>query len=478
MRPNEHLQKRSIGSSPVVKLSVGFVLLLLFIGGIIINPAYIFPSLAVLRPQFTFAIIAGIGLFVGVLNKSQKLNWTPIQTFYTLLQLVTIVGLGTLYHHGLFEQGFDRINDFLKTWIMLVLIGSYASRPRLFTITANYFLFIVGLFQLHSIKAMVGGDPYIQGRFDSWVGQISNSDFVGTFFACMVPLQLEMYLQQKTFFKKSVFLASALASILIMVKTQTRSAFLALIVIFVLWTLIKRNFKRRIKLAVILVVCFLLFGAYTQYNTEVKGGYFERMSTIFSPETREGDLNAQSRLAYWAEGLRIWREFPIFGCGIGALGLYQSSDLDRYTGGQSLSEISLHQTYIQILAERGIAGMICYGLFIFYTFYYLSQIKQWSKQNQASDFVMSMATGLQLGMVGFVFGGLFISMLDNYGWILIFFAGFTSAFYKSIELHTSEWKSNENAADGIRGPAASKTESFQQSSLRAEKVVRRRQLRR
>jgi O-antigen ligase len=415
------------------KIGVGFLCLLFFIAGILISPSNIFPVLKPFRPQYVFALVAGIALMLGLFTKTQKLNWTGIQTSYTLFMIATLASLMNLVEYNLLADGLDRFNYSLKTWIMVVLIGAYAAQPRLFKICFGFFLFVVVAFQVHCLKAYFAGVGSVGGRFDSWVGQISNPDFIGTFFAVMVPIQLELFLVQKKSLMKIIFFASCIAGLFIMVKTQTRAAFLSLILAFFLWSIIKERFNTRIKLAILVLGIFLVFGSLSDTVTDYSGGFFGRMKTIFSSEARKKDPNIQSRLYLWNQGIQIWSQFPIFGCGVGGMDPHQTlKDGIDPTGGRGLSSYSLHQAFIQVFAERGILGGIPYMFFILYIFAYLSRIKRLCRQNRALDHSLAIATGLQLGMTAFVLGGLFMSIQEN--WILIFFAGLTSALYKSVQL--------------------------------------------
>ena len=407
--------------------------MLFFVAGILINPVNIFPVLKPFRPQYLFAIFATIGLVNGLFKKTYRLNWTAIQTSYTLFMIASLLSLVNLLEYGLLADGLDRVDNTFKTWIMFVLISSYAAHPRFIKICFGFFFFIIGLFQIHCLKAIYFGVAFVQGRFDSWVGQISNPDEIGLFFAAMVPMQLELFLVQKTFAKKLTFLSSALISLFIMIKTQARGAFLSLIVVMALWLITREKFQRRIKIFVLVSGMFMLFGIYTKTDTEYKGGFFSRMETIFSSKSRAEDSNIQTRIRLWKQGIEIWSKFPLLGCGVGGMDPHQTKeDGIDITGGLGLTRYSLHQSFIQVFAERGALGGISYVFFIYLILHYLAKTKKRCREDELPDFFLSIATGLQLGTVGFIIGSFFMSVQEH--WILIFFSGFTSALYKATEL--------------------------------------------
>lgn len=423
----EELVKRKY---PDKKISAGFILVLLFIGGIIINPAYIFPMLRPLRLQFLFGILASIMLIFGILNRSQKLNWTGIQTFFTLFLLASLVSLLNLKEEVQLVFGLEAIDKVFKCWLMLVLISAYISNIRLFEIGFKFFLFVVGLFQIHSLKAIFFGVSFVEGRFDSWLGQISNSDFVGTFFAIIFPIHLEILLKKRTWFGKLVFFLSAVIDIFILVKTQTRAAFLSLIVISILWLLRMENIWKRFTLLFVTILIVVIFGILGGGGKTFES-FIDRMETVVSSQEREKDFNIQSRIALWKEGIEIWSQFPLIGCGLGGLDEYQTIEENfDPTGGSGLTKHSLHQSFIQVLADRGLFGGISWGLFIFYIFFYLWKISRACKEEKFKD-LNTVRVGIQLGMIGFIVGSFFMSMAEN--WIMILLAGFTCALYNSIK---------------------------------------------
>lgn len=409
---------------PSERIDWGFIALLGFIAGTFINPVFIFRtgSIALYRPQLILGVAALIGLLFGLISRSRTLNWTSIQTSYSIYILTALLSLLNLASNTDTSSSVDKISTLLKTWLMLVLIGAYAGNSRLFKICFNFFIFVVVLVQIHSLKAIIAGVNYTEGRFDIFLGQVSNPDYVGCFFAFMIPVLLEIYLQREKLLSKMLFLGSALASLFLLVKTQTRGAFLALLVVLVLWVIKKNKRYERIKISFITIICLVIFGTLT---AGPGGTFFDRMSTIFIRETRERDANVVTRLELWKQGIRIWRKFPVLGAGVGGMDPHEDMDGD-YTGGVGLTKRSLHQSFIQVLAEQGAVGGLAFLVFLFSIFRSLSRTKKWCKEKGAND-ILSIANGLQLGMIGLLISAFFISIQN--AWVLIFFSGFTVSTY-------------------------------------------------
>ncbi len=419
------------------KMTVGLFFILVFIGGIFFNPAVLFPPLHVLRLQYIFGLIASLWLVLGLLKlkESEKLNWTGVQTSYTIFQAVTLVGILIWSQSPADSMAFFS-NKSLKTLLMLVLIGSLAGHPETFRKTFGFFMLAVAAFQVHSLGAIFAGVEFPEGRFDSWVGQISNADEVGVFFASMVPLQLELSLNAPNRTKKLLFLVSAVASIFIMVKTQTRSAFLALVVVLFLWVITKGRPGAKLKIVASFAIIVFLFGSVMEKSGTT---FLARMGTIFSESSFKADINVKSRLYLWGQGIRIWSQFPVWGCGLAGMDAHQTASEDGisntrdYTRGLGLTEFSLHQSFIQILAERGLSGLIADLFFIHYIFFCLKRTQELEGRDLVPDGFHGIAKGLQLSMIATLIGAMFTSVQES--WILIFLAAFSSALYSATCLH-------------------------------------------
>jgi O-antigen ligase len=324
----------------------------------------------------------------------------------------------------------------LKTLLILILIGSLAGRPETFRKTFGFFMLAVAALQVHSLEAILAGVEFTGGRFDSSVGQISNADNVGVFFASMVPLQLELSLNAPNRTKKLLFLGSAMASIFIMIKTQTRCAFLALVVVLSLWVITRGRPGAKLKIVASFAIIVFLFGSVMEKSGTT---FLGRMGTIFAESSFEADVNVKSRLYLWGQGIRIWSQFPVWGCGLAGMDAHQTASEDGisntrdYTRGLGLTEFSLHQSFIQVLAERGLLGLIAYLFFIRYIFFCLKRTQELEGRDLVPDGFHGIAKGLQLSMIATLTGAMFISIQES--WTLIFLAAFSSALYSATCLH-------------------------------------------
>jgi O-antigen ligase len=147
---------------------------------------------------------------------------------------------------------------------------------------------------------------------------------------------------------------------------------------------------RMISVGVLLFCCFLIFFG------EAKVAW-QRASTLLHRESFVVLGHGYS----WLDILRIWRDFPVFGTGLGTFGnissMYKSSSVQS-------SFIYAHNDYLQLLSETGVAGF--FSIAFFFIFYFYSVLKSWFKRRD------SYVVCVVLGGIASVFSILTYSFLD------------------------------------------------------------------
>lgn len=137
----------------------------------------------------------------------------------------------------------------------------------------------------------------------------------------------------------------AASSVLIMgvalVLTQSRSGMASLAVAFaVLGTFILVNVRGRWRLVAMTYLGLVLAGAIVWAGADLVAARFGRASSEIS-----------GRLSAWRDTVRIVRDFPIFGAGVGA---YGQAMLVYQTSGRELMYGQAHNDYLQLAAEGGL----------------------------------------------------------------------------------------------------------------------------
>lgn len=413
------------------KLSIGYICLLGFVFSIIISPIRIFPPLAALQLQDVLAIVAVLGFVARIFGRSEKIKFTAVECYFIALILMTGIGLFNLLPYDYLGEGMKRYENILKTGIILLMLGGYAAGPVMFRKGFLVFIVAIALFELHGMRAILSGTGMSAGRFDSWIGLISNSDEVGAFLVMVLPLQLELYLYYTKVWKRNVMLGLAMVNIILMVLTQTRSAFLSFLIVFPLWIIRREGRGKRLLIASMLLGIMAFAGVTMTLTTEYSS-YYDRMASIFSREAYQDDANVQSRFLFWEQGLLIWQQFPILGCGVGGMDLHETLTSTEkglgYTEGLSLSQYSLHQSFIQVLAERGLIGFSLYCLFLWTLLRANKKSIVFFRTREQYQYYYSIARGLHLSLYAFLINAMFMTITES--WMIILCGGFIIGLYK------------------------------------------------
>lgn len=412
-------------------ISVGYSALLAFIFGVIISPVALFPSLAKLHLQDIFASIAIIGSAGRLVSGSARITFGKAEVYYSIFVFFTGIGLFRLRKYDLWDYGFSLYGTTLKTLVIFLLLIFYISSFERFKKGFFIFLLAVSMFELHGLKAVLTGAGFHAGRFASWVGQISNSDAIGAFLVMMLPIQLELFLYYKSALKKYAILFFALVNIILLVLTQTRSAFLSFIIVLPLWIVRKSMRGSRVFVTGLLLVTLFCVGITLSNRTEYSD-YFNRMKSIFISDLQQEDSNIQSRYMFWQQGLDIWLKFPIIGCGLGGLDPHETitktEKWHKVAGEQPLSKYSLHQSFIQVLAERGTVGLVLFLLFLLQLFSAVQKSIKNLEGMSELGYQFAVAKGAQLSLVAYLVNAMFMTITES--WMLIILAGFITALFK------------------------------------------------
>lgn len=159
--------------------------------------------------------------------------------------------------------------------------------------------------------------------------------------------------------KRWLWAALALGSGYLLLLTLTRNAWLGLAAAFILLLVLWKPIA-------LIGLPFLLSTIYLLSPMEVK----KRITNSFnlsSPSNRQ-------RIEYYQAGLKIIKDYPLFGCGPDTVELvfqhpkYGLSD-------QAKRNVHLHNNLLQIAAERGLPALGAWLTFIFWSFWLL--LKKW-----------------------------------------------------------------------------------------------------
>ncbi len=124
----------------------------------------------------------------------------------------------------------------------------------------------------------------------------------------------------------------------------------------------------------------------------------------------KNDPNSASRIMFWGIGIDMWEYNPILGIGPG-----------NFADMNPIHFVS-HSLYIQVLSESGLVGTISLAVILFLFFRLNARTRKLALERPGGrrNFEYRLAFGLDLGMVGYLTSGAFLSVLYYpHLWVLL-----------------------------------------------------------
>lgn len=285
--------------------------------------------------------------------KNKKYERTGFE--YYILAFMLAIGVSSI---GAFD--FKGVKDeFLDTLIMMLVFLSIAQ----FTIKDRLLNYIIGggligyiykisisyLERLGYIKGLYGGIR-VSGGEEVWR------------YAPMIAFGVVIILCIMIFRKNSLKLNIGLFILLIvtlevLIRTQNRGNWVAVICCFVLMMMLKLKRKAIIP---ILAFCILLFGISKKYESNT---YVHRLNTI----TQNGD---RTRVELWKASIDIFKKNPINGVGYSYKNFMNAETPEKYVYLPKHGHGHSHNSLLYVLATMGILGILTYIALILKTLWF------------------------------------------------------------------------------------------------------------
>ncbi|OOC37580.1 polymerase [Thermosipho melanesiensis] len=296
-----------------------------------------------------------------------------------------------------------RINILLFTFM---LTGLFISIDALLNFYIGYDIFLGKV-----------GQPLSRGSIKASVGNVI---FVANYIDMLLPIALYFLLAYdlgvKKFWQVSLIKLSSLVSFILglmaVIVSQTRSEYLAIIVMSVMYVIFYFVWRKKSspipqikKLTNLLLIVLLIVSVFIVliYNTENpltgqgKVNMTNRFSAMASVSSRD------ERFLSWFTSLELWEDHKIFGTGIGTyqllsltkMGEYLEKHPELYYGWNNFKRA--HNDYFQVLGETGIVGLSLIILLLAFLVYYFFTIPK--KIENRDDLLLFLS--LSISIVGF-----------------------------------------------------------------------------
>ncbi len=274
----------------------------------------------------------------------------PVSRTLVLLQIPIVISVFLALVPALC---YERFFAYERTIIMVLLI------PVLIrTVEQIRTLFLVIAISLGVIGLKIGVEVLAHGGYHITNGYafMENNQLAATL-AMIIPF---LWYTRQTVESKPLrlaFLAMLFGSISTVILTTSRGGSLAMLTALLLMISRSRNKVRNFALlALCMTPVLFVFGS----------EFLARMETLKDPTA---ESSAYSRLVMYRAALRASQDYPLHGVGFGNLNFIRI--YPRYVNDESVAElgIKVHETYLQMLIDTGIFGLLLFVYLLFGTIY-------------------------------------------------------------------------------------------------------------
>lgn len=343
--------------------------------------------------SFPFAaIIGGVTLITLMVTKEPKnLPFTPLTwIFIAFVFWMNVSTVFSIYPDQVYDQWSKVMKIMLMTFVVLMLIKTEDHIRWLIWIIAislGYYGVKGGIFTI-----VGGGVDTVLGPEGTFIG--GNNEIA---LALIMTIPLMHYLQGATHkaWVRHSLTASMILCALAALGSYSRGAFLAIAaMVAFLWF----KGQHKVRIGALLLVAIPPAIAF------MPAQWTERMNSISDYEV---DDSAQGRFNAWWMAYNLAKDHPFTGGGFEII----TPELFWAYAPDPLDLHAAHSIYFQALGEHGFVGLGLYLLLGLYTWRTGSWIIRNTKKLEGYKWASSLATMIQVSLIGFAVGGTFLSLL-------------------------------------------------------------------
>ena len=321
-----------------------------------------------------------IALLLAYFTMTTFFSWVPSHAWPELEKVAKIILM--TFVATMFIYGKMRIRALLL--VIALSIGFYGFKGGIFTIVN-------------------GGAERVQGPPDSF---IDGNTFLGLALNMVIPLLVALAKDEGRRALRWFLYLTATLCVISSIFTYSRGAWIGLVAVLPLTLL---QLPRRAKLA---LFPLLLIGAF--FTTALlPEKLFTRADTI---SNFEEDGSANQRLMSWSVAWGVATRHPLTGAGFefewANDGRWLDYGSDEYRQSMIVANkdsAAAHSIYFQVLGQHGFVAFALYATLLMSVHLTLLRIRTASRRSQDTAWVGTYATGILIGLVGYVISGAFLS---------------------------------------------------------------------
>ncbi len=371
---------------------------IIFLFGAFLHPTQHFPQLQ----QFNLAQYLAIGVLL--VWGFRTLVYRDFEFVKSKVNFFIALYLSLVFLSGTIEWAFSSpmlIPQTIKVAVLYLVIVNMVK-------TRRQSLIIIGtLISIAVISALMGLYQHIFhiGRIvDEGVLRIVGPETDPNLFAMhlvvALPIAINLFWAERQKLRKAVFFLISALFLMCIIFTYSRGAMVALAAVLFLIA-VRPLFQkpRNVKPLVFAILSFIVFLPFFPAR------YWERAASITATNR---DTSIRGRLEALKAGTEMVQEHPIRGVGFGMF----EWEYPKHTRSTYVYQrpMSAHNMYITLAAESGIPAIFAFLLLVFCAFRELRKA-QHVFQERGDVLLLNISIALEIGMIGFLVGGFFLSQL-------------------------------------------------------------------
>lgn len=214
----------------------------------------------------------------------------------------------------------------------------------------------------------------------------------------LIPIVYAMMVREKKIQKLILFIGLALMLYAI-IRTRSRMGFVALILVSAL-IFLKLNKMALIKGGFVFIILLIIF------SSLASAVFWERISTIKNLREDYNITSRFGRIQVWTRGIELMLQNPVLGVGAGAFMVAEGLSHSDIGGKWSAA----HNSFIEIGAETGIPGLICFIGLIASS---LCSLRNMKKRSSASPVLQNniwLINALEISFYSYIISSLALSL--------------------------------------------------------------------
>jgi O-antigen ligase len=346
-----------------------------------------------------------------------------------LLVIYGLLAFASLLYAEDSERAMIAIEDYAKDAFIVILVLVSLRRASMLRhviwtlLAAGLLMGGLSLYQqltgnfAHNILGLAEANrQQIVGQINSFriAGPVGDPNFFAQIMLVLVPLALDRLWHEKKTTLRALAGLVLVVSLLTIVFTFSRGAFIGLLAVFVAIIIYYRPRPTAIILAMLLVIPLLSL---------VPRSYIQRLETIANvlPWSKEipSELALRGRLSEVTVGWLMFQDYPLAGVGVNN---YPTHYLDYSSSvglDPRLEARPAHSLYLQVAAETGILGILLFGSILWLTFRGLLRAPAAFRQLGLDDSA-EITHALTIGLMGYLVAATFLhAAYPRYMWLLL-----------------------------------------------------------